>query len=214
MLKTFFAVLTPKSVDVFPRVAIETCMYLPQAFQLTGILHTHWPRILSWVKLQNIRTTKHNEPRSVLPLHVKLSVGYTTTIIHHYFHTIDVLHPILPWADGQLGEPIPELLDIDVLKCCGIPPENLQDKVRWSLMWYTNIHIKCARLPYLNQSCNIVNWTSRYKLQWNLNQNAYIFIQENAFEKIVCKMALILSRLQCIKTWSYTTGYWTQKSSG
>ena len=31
------------------------------------------------------------------------------------------------------------------------------------------------------------------KLQWNLNQNLYIFIQENAFENVSCEMASILS---------------------
>ena len=32
-----------------------------------------------------------------------------------------------------------------------------------------------------------------------LNQNWYVLIQENAFENVVCKMAAILSRLQCVK---------------
>ena len=50
---------------------------------------------------------------------------------------------------------------------------------------------------YLNQCWNIVNWTLRNKLQWNLNRNSYISIQENAF-KIVWKMAIILSRPQCV----------------
>ena len=31
------------------------------------------------------------------------------------------------------------------------------------------------------------------------NRNSYIFIQGNAFEKVVCKMATILSRPQCVK---------------
>ena len=38
----------------------------------------------------------------------------------------------------------------------------------------------------------------RKKLQWNLNRNSYIFIQEIAFENIVCKMVAILSQPQCI----------------
>ena len=46
---------------------------------------------------------------------------------------------------------------------------------------------------YLNQWWNIANWTRRNKLQWNLNPNAYIFIHENAFENVVCKMAGIWS---------------------
>ena len=49
------------------------------------------------------------------------------------------------------------------------------------------------------QCWNIVNWTLRNKLQWNFNRNSYIFIQENAFENVVWKMAAILSRPQCVK---------------
>ena len=30
-------------------------------------------------------------------------------------------------------------------------------------------------------------------MQLNLNQNSYIFIQENAFQNIVCEMSAILS---------------------
>ena len=50
---------------------------------------------------------------------------------------------------------------------------------------------------YLNQCWNIVNWTLGNKLQWDLYQNLNIFIQENAFENVVWKMAAILSRPQC-----------------
>ena len=35
--------------------------------------------------------------------------------------------------------------------------------------------------------------------QWNLNHNATIFIDENARENVVCEMASILSRPQCVK---------------
>ena len=38
------------------------------------------------------------------------------------------------------------------------------------------------------------------KLQWNLNRNSYIFIQENALENVVRKMSAILSRPQCVNT--------------
>ena len=34
------------------------------------------------------------------------------------------------------------------------------------------------------------------KLQWNLNRNSHIFIQENAFEHVDWKMAAVLSRPQ------------------
>ena len=43
----------------------------------------------------------------------------------------------------------------------------------------------------LNQCWIIVNWTLRNKLQWNFNRNSDIFIQENGFENVVCKMASI-----------------------
>ena len=51
---------------------------------------------------------------------------------------------------------------------------------------------------YLNQCRSIINWTIRNKLQWNFNRNSYIFIQEKAFENVVCQMVAILSRSQCV----------------
>ena len=50
----------------------------------------------------------------------------------------------------------------------------------------------------LKQCWNIVNWTPGNRIQWNLNRNSYIFIQENALENVVWKMAAILSRPQCV----------------
>ena len=57
---------------------------------------------------------------------------------------------------------------------------------------------------YLNQCWNIVNLTLWNKLQFNVNQNSYTFIQENAFENVVWKMATILSRPQCVKIFDGT----------
>ena len=51
-----------------------------------------------------------------------------------------------------------------------------------------------AASHYLKQCWVIVNLTRRNELQWNLNQNTELFIQENASENIVCEMAAILSR--------------------
>ena len=51
---------------------------------------------------------------------------------------------------------------------------------------------------YLNQCWNIFDWTLRNKIQWNPSQNSFIFIPENEFENVVCKMAAILSRPQCV----------------
>ena len=55
-----------------------------------------------------------------------------------------------------------------------------------------------AASHYLNQIWNIVNWNLRNKLRWNFNRNSKIFIQENGFECVVCEMAAILSRPQCV----------------
>ena len=52
---------------------------------------------------------------------------------------------------------------------------------------------------WTNNGWYIVKWAPRNKLQWNLNQNSYIFIQENVFEIVVWKMAAILSQPQCVK---------------
>ena len=52
---------------------------------------------------------------------------------------------------------------------------------------------------YLNQRWNIVNFTIRNKIQWNINRNSYTLIHENAFDYVVCKTVAILSRPQCVK---------------
>ena len=59
----------------------------------------------------------------------------------------------------------------------------------------------------LNQCSNIVNWTFRTNLQWNLNRISFIFIQENVFEN-VCKMASISSRSQCFNILCLFYGKW------
>ena len=41
------------------------------------------------------------------------------------------------------------------------------------------------------------------KLQWNFNRNSNIFIQENALENVVCEMASILCRPQCVNRDNY-----------
>ena len=65
--------------------------------------------------------------------------------------------------------------------------------------WFRQWLVACS-VPshYLNQCWNIVNWTVRNKLHWNFNRNSNIFIQEIAFENVVCKMASILYRPQWV----------------
>ena len=57
-----------------------------------------------------------------------------------------------------------------------------------------------VRRHYLNQCCSIVDWTPRNRLHWHFSRNSYIFTRENPFENQVWKMAVILSRSQCVNT--------------
>ena len=59
---------------------------------------------------------------------------------------------------------------------------------------------------YLNQCWFIVNWTLRNKFQWNFSQKSNYFIQENAFENVICEMATILSRGKWVNTTMLTFG--------
>ena len=63
----------------------------------------------------------------------------------------------------------------------------------------SDTYMRRSSYHYMNQCLNIVNLTFRDKIQWKLNRNSHIFIQENAFENVVWKLAPILSRPQCIK---------------
>ena len=71
----------------------------------------------------------------------------------------------------------------------------------------------CSALSHnLNQCWFIVNWNLMNKIQWNFNRNSNIFIEENAFEKVVSNMASILCRSQYVKhnkpvTYAYFLGY-------
>ena len=53
---------------------------------------------------------------------------------------------------------------------------------------------------YLNQCWLIVNCNLRNKFQWSINWNSHSFIQENAFENIVCEMGAILPRGRWVNT--------------
>ena len=52
---------------------------------------------------------------------------------------------------------------------------------------------------YLNQCCNIVNWTLRKEFQWNFNWNSNIFIEENTL-----KCCPFSSRSQCENSLGFT----------
>ena len=64
------------------------------------------------------------------------------------------------------------------------------------------------------QCWNIVNWTHRNKLQWNVNRNSYIFIQEKALESVVWEITAIMSRPQCVnkeKCEAFCDVHWQNK---
>ena len=54
---------------------------------------------------------------------------------------------------------------------------------------------------HLSQCWHIVDWTLRNKHQWDFNLNRKIFTEENAFEKVICKMFVFSSQWQK-NTWN------------
>ena len=56
-----------------------------------------------------------------------------------------------------------------------------------------------APIHYLNQCCFIVNCALRNKLQWNINQNTKLVINENASEYIVWEMVAIWCQGRWVK---------------
>ena len=53
--------------------------------------------------------------------------------------------------------------------------------------------------PLPDQCWYIVEWTIRNKLQWNLSQNTLIFIEENAFKSVDCKMSPWLCWMKVVR---------------
>ena len=49
------------------------------------------------------------------------------------------------------------------------------------------------RQAIISTNAGLLSIEPQEQLQWNYNQNTEIFIEENAFENIVCEMAAILS---------------------
>ena len=80
------------------------------------------------------------------------------------------------------------------------PPFSWMNMCLFSLIFQWGLSTMAKYLNhYLNQCRLIVNWTTRNKLQWNMNWNTKPFFHEKAFEIVVCKMAAILSRGRWVK---------------
>ena len=58
---------------------------------------------------------------------------------------------------------------------------------------------------HLDQYWRICYWATRDKIQWNLKLNIDIFVKENVFQTVVCKMSTILFQPQRVKCWHHLT---------
>ena len=86
----------------------------------------------------------------------------------------------------------------------------------WVAKWRIYASVNQA-IIWTNVGMLFVNWILSSKFQRNFHWNSYIFIQENAFENVVCEMAVILSRPQCVNQsvcglWRTNTGPWRTPS--
>ena len=70
--------------------------------------------------------------------------------------------------------------------------------------WGRVTHICVSKLTTIG-SDNGLSPSRRQAIIWtkNVRQNSFIFIQENAFENVVCERASIQSRPQWVKVWWY-----------
>ena len=57
---------------------------------------------------------------------------------------------------------------------------------------------------YMNQNQLIISWVFSDRLLWNSNENAIIFMEENLFQNVVCKMSSIVFRILYVN-WKYST---------
>ena len=58
--------------------------------------------------------------------------------------------------------------------------------------------IRRQAIIWINAGLVSIGTTPRNTFQWNLSRNFRIFIQENVFENVGCKMEYILFRYQCV----------------
>ena len=116
-------------------------------------------------------------------------------------------HQCSPISDASLTETSQDVWKSHIKNYNHIPSE----LTHWGLV----THIFVYKLPIIGPVNGLspgqrraIIWTNvgtlliwpLGKLRWNINQNSYIFIQENAFETVAYKMSAILSRPQCVKT--------------
>ena len=122
--------------------------------------------------------------RSLPPWHFAPKVWYNGIMLH--------------LQKGLKKHPLFEELAIALLSWdgCAHPPHTDDLDLFLKIRDYIN---KESFFNSLRQSdAFIVNWTLGSKLHWSFNQNQCIFIQENAFEYVICKMASTSSQPQWV----------------
>ena len=58
----------------------------------------------------------------------------------------------------------------------------------------------CQSIIWTNAGILLIELLGSNKLQWNLNQNSYIFIQEHTFGTVVCEIVAIFRALNMLMT--------------
>ena len=77
----------------------------------------------------------------------------------------------------------------------------------WLVTWSAPSH-------YLNQCWDIVNWTLRNKLQWTLNRNSNLFIQENHLKVSSAKWRPFCVGLNELKAYWTICHHWVRSRKG
>ena len=142
-----------------------------------------------------------------------------------YVHFLDDLPRISPWIKSIFNELdiIIHVIASQLSGHCDVINNRLW-RHQQNENWASDTRGRCVNIVVfiviygfvmpckkLNNVCNLMTncfrahasvifrWNLRNKLQRNFNRNWNIFIQENAFESVVCEMAAILYRPQCVK---------------
>ena len=83
-----------------------------------------------------------------------------------------------PFREAAESNPLPGT----VLSLNSLRPSDAHMRQWTNHHWFRQWLVAWSPSHYLNRWSNIVSWTLGNKFNWNINQNSYIFIHENAFE--------------------------------
>ena len=144
-----------------------------------------WHRNTNYVIYATMRSVLNRQHKEHKPIRSLTSKETTTRLLHHGKHRNW-------WTPPRNSNNLPTIwYEFDGMRSHPPSISNYHWLRQWLVAWPAPSH-------GLIQCLNIVDWTLGNKLQWNLNRNSYIFFQENKFEHVVSKMAVILSQPQCV----------------